>query len=164
MVSKERRRYSAQRGKISHQRFVTACEFNKKYKTRNSSRQEDMKDHVDVWVERRDGKEYGVDVKGGTTYDTVWVEFKNVRGDKGWLYGKASYIAFDMPEEGGFLVVPREELRKYAEKHVTKEFVDKKNAYKKLYQRKERKDVITKLNVADIKSIKNFSLLRYYRE
>tara|TARA_R110000744_G_scaffold279186_4_gene391418 strand:- start:19627 stop:20121 length:495 start_codon:yes stop_codon:yes gene_type:complete len=164
MVSQSRRLYSAQRGKVSHNRFCAACEFNKRYETRNSSRNEDMFDHIDVWVKRRDGIEYGVDVKGGTTYDTVWVEFKNVRGDEGWLYGKASYIAFDMPEEGGFLVVPREELRVYAEANVSKEFVGKQDAYKKYYQRKDRQDVITKLNVSDIKGIKGFTLLRYHKE
>ena len=164
MVSKGRRDYSFRRGKISHQKFVAACEFNMGYKTRPSTTKEDIHDHIDLWVERKDGKEYGVDVKGGTSLDTVWVEFKNVRGKDGWLYGKASFIAFDMPEEGGFLVVPREELKKYAESNVENTFVTKQEAYKKLYQRNGRQDVITKLKVSDIKGIKNFTLVKYYKE
>jgi hypothetical protein len=164
MVSNYRRRYSAQQGKIAHERFVAACEFNKNYKTRRASRKEDIYDHIDVWVMKPNGKEYGVDVKGGNHPNTIWVEFKNVRGNDGWLYGKADYIAFDMPEEGGFSVVPREGLLKYAEENVEKTFVGKDNAYKKLYQRKDRKDVITKLHLSDIKTIKNYSLVKYYGE
>lgn len=164
MVSQSRRRYSAQQGAMAHQRFVAACEFNKKYKTRRASRDEDIYDHIDVWVERNDGNEVGVDVKGGNHPKTIWVEFKNVRGDKGWVYGKADFIAFDMPEEGGFSVVRREELKDYVEQNVTKEFVTKDKAYKKFYQRKDRKDIITLLHLPDIKSFKSYNLLPYYKE
>ena len=70
-----------------------------------------MHSHIDYWLAMNpDGKKWGVDVKGNNLPDEIWVEFKNVRGNDGWLYGGATIIAFDMPEEGGFSIVDREEL------------------------------------------------------
>ena len=39
------------------------------------------------------------------------------------MYGGATIIAFDMPEEGGFSIVDREELAFFCEKHVKDEAV-----------------------------------------
>jgi hypothetical protein len=73
------------------------------------------------------------------------------------MYGGAEIIAFDMPEEGGFSIVDRIELKDYCEKNVEDVFVDnKKDAYKKKYTRKDRSDVITKLNLLDIRSLDTY--------
>ena len=45
------------------------------------------------------------------------MEFKNV-GETQDGCGGAGIIAFDMPEEGGFAIVDREELAFFCEKHV----------------------------------------------
>ena len=76
--------------------------------------------------------------------------------------GGAHYIAFDMPEEGGFSIVSREELAFYCEKHVKNEFVESANdAYLKKYQRDGRKDVITKLRLDDLQSMLSYRVWEY---
>lgn len=67
--------------------------------------------HVDcVWHGR------GVDVKcfkKSTVEGYLLVEFRNVAGEKGWVYGDADVIAFMLSD--GFLVVGRDDLRRMAE-------------------------------------------------
>jgi hypothetical protein len=46
--------------------------------------------------------------------DLVWLEFKNVQGKFGWLYGKADWIAFERDED--FVLVKRHDLALMAEK------------------------------------------------
>ena len=90
------------------------------------------------------------------------VSFKNVRGDKGWLYGGANIIAFDIPEEGGFSIVDREELAFFCEKHVRDEAVSNKgDAYLKKYTRRDREDVISILKLHDIKGLMSYRVWEY---
>jgi hypothetical protein len=167
VVTQGRRDYSNSKGNESARRFVDACRAIG-YETRKSSREEDIYDHIDYWVKRRNHKndvvESGVDVKGGNHPECVWVEFKNVLGDKGWMYGEAEFIAFDIPEIGGFAVVTRRDLADYAELVVEETFVEKKDAYRKLYQRAGRQDVISLLYLEDLKQIKSYKVLRYGRQ
>jgi len=130
-----------------------------------STQFEDRHRHVDFWMSF-DGKGYwGVDVKGNNMPDEIWVEFKNVSGDTGWLYGDAKIIAFEMPEAGGFSVVNRDELAFFCEKHVSKEVAkNKDDAYLKLYTRKDRKDVITKLYLSDIQTLKSYRVWKYFND
>ena len=69
----------------------------------HSSKKEDMIDHIDIWWDSPKKGRLGIDVKGlkksrrrDTTYDDTihWLEIQNVRGDNGWLKGRADYIAF----------------------------------------------------------------------
>jgi hypothetical protein len=78
------------------------------------------------------------------------------------MYGNAHIIAFDMPEEGGFSVVDRQELAFWCEKHVKDEVVkDKKDAHLKKYTRRDRQDVITRLNLEDIKMLQSYRVWPY---
>ena len=78
------------------------------------------------------------------------------------MYGNAHIIAFDMPEEGGFAVVDRQELAFWCEKNVIDEFVtDKRHAYRRKYSRKDREDVITKLNLHDLKCLESYRVWDY---
>jgi hypothetical protein len=127
-----------------------------------SSHTEDIHEHIDYWLAIKDGGKWGVDVKGNNLPDQIWVEFKNVRGNPGWLYGGATIIAFDMPEEGGFSIVDRQELAFFCEKHVKDEVVTNKNdAYLKKYTRKDREDVISILKLHDIKNLVSYRVWEY---
>jgi hypothetical protein len=163
-VSAHRRKYSQEEGDKAANKFVKACEAIG-YKARKSTDKEDMYDHIDYWVKRKNHRnediESGVDVKGGNHPHCVWVEFKNVIGKKGWMYGEAEFIAFEMPEENGFVVVRRKELADYAELVVEETFVPKAEAYRKLYQRAGRQDVISLLYLDDLKELKSYKVLRY---
>ena len=150
--SNERRKQSWKDGGVSASRYARVFKD-----IRKSSRDEDIELHIDFWH----GKD-GVDVKGNNLPDEIWVEFKNVQGKPGWLYGGATIIAFDIPEEGGFSIVDREELAFFCEKHVKDESVsNKKDAYLKKYTRKVRQDVITIIKLHDIKSLLSYRVWEY---
>ncbi len=160
-VSKNRKRYSNATGRCAEVRFVRAAR-NKGLLVTKSSHTEDIHEHIDYWLAIKDGGKWGVDVKGNNLPDQIWVEFKNVRGNPGWLYGGATIIAFDMPEEGGFSIVDRQELAFFCEKHVRDEVVSNKNdAYLKKYTRKDREDVISILKLHDIKNLVSYRVWEY---
>jgi hypothetical protein len=161
-TSQARRRYSNSTGRMAEVRFLRAARAKGLFVTK-SSRNEDMHQHIDYWLAMSEsGSKWGVDVKGNNLPDEIWCEFKNVAGNPGWMYGGATIIAFDMPEEGGFSIVDREELALFCEKNVKDEAVtDKKNAYLKRYTRKDRQDVITILKLHDIKTLVSYRVWEY---
>lgn len=159
-VSKGRWGYSRTEGLRSEDKFVSAC-IAKGYETKKSTRDEDIHLHIDYYVMRKGRKTVSVDVKGGNHPNVIWVEFKNVRGNDGWMYGKADWIAFELPEVGGFAMVQRKELVALAEEIVEPVFVDKKEADRKYYQRKDRLDVISRLWLSDIQKCKSYNVLNY---
>ena len=115
-----------------------------------TTKEVDIKKHIDFYI-TINNKVVGVDVKS-RNYDGEWVyvELKNVRGDTGWLYGESCYIAFE--REDIFLLVDRKSIVELIENKKIKERVSfAKLAYYKLYTRKNRKDLITKINLKDIK-------------
>jgi len=152
VVSKERRSKSWRAGGLAATRYERCFP-----KARKSSRAEDIFMHVDYWH-----GDLGVDVKGNNLPDEIWVEFKNVRGEPGWVFGEATYIAFDMPEVHGFVMVKREELQKYCKKNVDfSGVVAKSKAYKRCYTRKDRKDLITKLVLEDLQELDSYRVKEY---
>ena len=161
-TSQSRRRYSNATGRVAEVRFVRAAR-NKGLLVAKSSHTEDIHEHIDYWLAMNpDGRRWGVDVKGNNLPDEIWCEFKNVQGKPGWMYGGATIIAFDMPEEGGCAIVDREELAFFCEKHVSSEVVtDKRQAYLKKYTRKDRQDVITILKLHDLKSLMSYRVWNY---
>ena len=83
--------------------------------------------------------------------EEIWVELQNVRGRKGWLRGKADYIAFE--HEDYFLIVNRQELLDWCKKKIKiSSFVSNpRQALYRLYQRKNRKDIISIIKTEDFK-------------
>jgi hypothetical protein len=161
-LSNKRRAYSSATGRMAEVRFVRAARNKGLYVTKATPNQ-DIHEHIDYWLAlNHDGKKWGVDVKGNNLPDEIWVEFNNVQGKPGWLYGGATIIAFDMPEEGGFSVVDRDDLAFFCEKHVKNEKVtDKKNAYLRKYTRKDRQDVISILKLHDLKGLMSYRVWEY---
>jgi hypothetical protein len=115
-----------------------------------SSRHNDMKEHFDYFFHHKTGTKK-IEVKamkklsrsGEQQDEWIWVEFKNVGGNAGWLYGKADLIAFEFKEH--FLFVNREELAALAEKLVDRETIVKKScdAKYKGYRRWNRPNELT---------------------
>ena len=164
-IKPSRSEYQSSTGRVAEIRFLRAAR-NKGLLVTKSSHTEDIHEHIDYWLAMSPtGKRWGVDVKGNNLPDQIWCEFQNVRGDKGWLYGGATIIAFDMPEEGGFAIVDRQELAFFCEKHVSDETVTKyKNAYLKRYTREGKKDVISLLKLHDIKTLVSYRVWEYDRK
>lgn len=86
--------------------------------------------------------------------DLIWIEFKNVTGNQGWLYGASDYIVFE--RENDFVIVPRKNLASLCERLVSNIRVDKsKDCLYNRYTRKDRKDEISLIKMEDIlKNIK----------
>ena len=110
------------------------------------------------------GKESSVDVKderkkhrydSDTAEKVMWVEIKNVKGDAGWLYGKADYIAFKHID--GFIMVKRVDLIKLLDEKRLKwddgRYKKGRNFYE-TYTRDGRKDEIVMFPICDILTIK----------
>lgn len=164
MINHSRKKYSSTTGRVAEVRF-TRCAKHLGFGVLKSTDQDDMYLHIDYWLSKDGEGRWGVDVKGNNLPDEIWCEFKNVRGEKGWMYGGASIIAFDMPEEGGFSVVDRKELKNYCEDHVEDVVVShKKNAYKKKYTRHDRLDVITRIKLSDLKSLPSYRVWKYFSD
>lgn len=164
MISQTRRKYSSRTGLIAETRFKRSAE-KLGLKVMKSQKNEDIHMHVDYWLSHEGGVNHGVDVKGNNLPDEIWCEFSNVNGDPGWMYGHAKIVAFDMPEEGGFCIVNTKDLRRYCEKHVDDIVVtEKSQAYKKKYQRNGRKDLITRINLSDLKAIDSYRVWEYFKE
>lgn len=161
-IKQSRSQYQSSTGRVAEIRFLRAAR-NKGLLVTKSSHTEDMHEHIDYWLAVSPaGKRWGVDVKGNNLPDQIWCEFKNVLGDKGWLYGGATIIAFDMPEEGGFVIVDRQELALFCEKHVSSETVTKhKNAYLKRYTREGKKDVISLIKLYDLQTLVSYRVWNY---
>lgn len=124
-------------------------------------------DHVDFHLtsEEEDGSMNAmVDVKARKRVkrrdvdpqdEWIWVEFKNVRGKDGWLYGLADFIAFEREED--FVLSFRKELVDWCESHVdlsNKVFSPDQAEYV-TYTRKGKQDVISMVRMNDIIHLPN---------
>ena len=123
-----------------------------------SSSQEEIR-HIDFWVEGEKLPKTAVDVKSRKKVkrsddklndEFVWIEFANVQGKRGWLYGDSNIIAFE--RESDFLLVDRKLLARLCENLCD---VSKLNTAAGMplytgYQRKGRKDVLSLIKMTDI--------------
>ena len=149
------------------------------FNVQEATRQENMHEHwdfaLDRWGDKDDDLVYMmVDVKARkktSRKDTkfndewTWLEFKNVRGDPGWLQGEASHIAFE--REKDFVLVPRSTLLTWAEDEIQKRSrpqgkpptssraQNARDAKYKYYTRYNRNDLLTQVHIKDmIESVK----------
>ena len=129
------------------------------YTVIQTSAASNIREHIDFILARDDEPDKtAVDVKArkkvsrsSNEYDdeNVWIEFNNVRGNLGWLYGKADKIAFERAFD--FVLVDRESLREYCEATVSPVIVKSTaEAIYKSFQREGRKDVISRVPMKDI--------------
>lgn len=136
-------------------------------KITKSSKQDEFK-HIDFYVETSDKLKFSVEVKSRKKVkrndekvndDLLWIEFKNVRGMRGWLYGSADLIAFE--REFDFVMVNRKLLARLCEKlcDLTKLNVDLKMPLYTGYQRRDRSDLLSLIKMSDILENIKFSLI-----
>lgn len=153
-----------------------------------ATKNEDMYDHIDCHVGIVDkgkivrtikidlkGKKYNSRANEGKEECLCqYIEFLNVRGNSGWLFGKADYIAIEGDDK--FYCISREDLIKFCEKlfnvnlrGTTKkietvllainEWVNYSNkAHHKLYRRHNRLDIVTQIDMNDVKAMCKFTI------
>lgn len=135
-------------------RFKNIC-AKKNFKISKSTKNQDIYEHWDFKVNNS-----LVDVKGlkkisrsddEYSNNITWLEIQNVRGNVGWLKGKADFIAFE--QEDCFLIFQRKDLLDWLRKKITNyRFVNSsKEALYRLYQRRGRKDIICMAKISDFK-------------
>ena len=127
---------------------------------RFSSKNDDIYKHIDVyWKPIDKNKWFSFDVKGlrkNNRYDTnfsletTWLEIKNVYGEPGSLKGQAHYIVFEHNKT--WLIVNREKLLNELRKNVKDKTIYNVNPKTnfKMYQRKNRKDLIVRVPMSFI--------------
>ena len=119
----------------------------------------DEMNHIDFYLKSPEGIEVSVDVKSrkkinradsSVNDDLTWIEFKNVQGRNGWLYGKADFICFEREQD--FVMVNRQSLAKLCEKLVDTSLINVHNSMPLYtgYQRKNRKDLLSLIKITDI--------------
>lgn len=153
-------------GKNAESSFVDAAQKSGMQITK-SSRQDEFK-HIDFYIETSDKLKFSVEVKSRKKIkrkdekvndDLLWIEFKNVRGMRGWLYGSADLIAFE--RENDFVMVNRKLLARLCERlcDLTKLNVDVKMPLYTGYQRRDRSDLLSLIKMSDILQNIKYSLL-----
>jgi len=127
------------------------------YIVEDATREEDMLLHVDIWATTKEGKRFGIDVKGikFSNEDRIIVELKNPVGNIGWLFGKQSFVAFET--EDYFILVQRDKLciltaKLLIDETFLVESYDRMPLYKKL-NFKQNKSELVKLKLIDVLTI-----------
>ena len=132
----------------------------------HASQKDDMFNHIDLFYTIA-GKTYSFDVKSmkksnrkdSTVDDQIhWIELQNVRGNPGWIYGKANFIAFELMNS--WLIVNREKIIDWIDKKVTNKTISKSKDFYTYYQRWGRQDIVVKVKTSDLREIANFILTK----
>ena len=152
---------------------------------KQSTREEDMHDHVDCHVFVKDmgrvvrhmkielkGRKYNCRAnEGKREHRCQYIEFLNVNGDKGWLFGEADYIAIE--GDSKFYLIERKAMitfcedlfgvdlkqsLKNIEKDLSKHVWSTQPALHKLYRRRNRKDLVTQISMSDVRILSKFTL------
>tara|TARA_R110001606_G_C15340113_1_gene646481 strand:- start:963 stop:1442 length:480 start_codon:yes stop_codon:yes gene_type:complete len=138
--------------------LFAACLAKRGISCRPSNRDEQIYGHIDFHTDKGT-----VDVKAMKRVNRsdssqqnqyTWVEFKNVRGNVGWLCSKVDFIAFEYPDY--FLVVKRSSLEQKAKLICDLDNLTNKGGMEALYrgyQRAGRKDLIAMIKMSDIESL-----------
>jgi hypothetical protein len=127
-----------------------------------SSRDENIGEHWDFQI-AKGGENFKVEVKSSKRIHRndneaqakfIWVELRNVRGEIGWLFGKADLIAFE--KQTMFIFVKRLDLLAVVNKKVNlvAKVKQANDALYKIYTRDGRKDKLTLLPASDVEEIK----------
>jgi hypothetical protein len=122
---------------------------------------EEQYQHIDFVIEHPETKEIvTVDIKApkkrnrhdvNTSQDILWVEFVNVIGKDGWLYGNNKYVVFYKSDENCFYSVLTKELANLCENICNQGIAyNSYDALYKKYTRKGRQDVISMIYFSDI--------------
>jgi len=127
------------------------------YKLRRSTKHEEIKLHYDYVIEKNNSDYLRIEVKAmksrrrGKPVDPtiIYLEYKNIIGGPGWLYGKSDYIAFEQPNS--FILVFRNDLVEFGNKMLPKmKLVNKSGIEGTLYSRRNREDLVGCFDLSDI--------------
>jgi hypothetical protein len=139
------------------------------YRVRSATRDEQIA-HIDFILDAPAWKNIKVDVKARKKTARqnkqfndkwVWIEFKNVQGKDGWVYGSSNFIAFERKDD--FVIVNRVTLRNWLSRSNAARFdlPPVKNSWEakyRVYSRKGRRDQLTQVKMSDILKLDNLKI------
>jgi hypothetical protein len=148
-------------GRRAEERFAAIAQ-REGWSVVHAPKEADIHEHWDFEIQK-DGYKRKVEVKAmkrekrtdeSMNQDWVWIEFRNVRGEAGWLFGKANWIAFET--EDSFVIVDRHDLYQLVRRVVDRQakVESAREAKYKTYTRKGRPDQIAQIRMEDIWRIK----------
>jgi len=101
-----------------------------------------------------------IDVKSRKDPSSIWIEFKNINGYDGWLYGRATHFAFE--REHDFIIVSKLDLIRLVNEIVDKNTIvdSPADCMYKMYSRKKygREDLLTKIRPDDLTGIPHMTI------
>ena len=158
---------SFQLGLDAESAFVAAAQ-KEGMRVEKSSKRDEFK-HIDFYIHTPSNLKFSVEVKSRKKIkrnddkvndEFLWVEFKNVQGLRGWLYGSADLVAFE--RENDFVLVNRKLLARLCEKlcDLTKINVDVKMPLYTGYQRRGRLDLVSLIKMSDILTNIKYSVFK----
>jgi hypothetical protein len=127
---------------------------------KSSSKHEDISKHIDLWWKPDNNDKWvSFDVKGlrknkrynnDFSYENTWLEIKNISGMPGSLLGEEIYMAFEAKEK--WIISRREVLLENLRKKINDKTIYNFNPGEdfKMYQRKDRKDLIIRVPLSFI--------------
>tara|TARA_R110002051_G_scaffold324701_1_gene423220 strand:- start:959 stop:1582 length:624 start_codon:yes stop_codon:yes gene_type:complete len=159
---------SVEMGESAEKKFDRAVKAQGK-SVRKASRYEERVQHIDRWIgdkrwwpklnqTMKDKPEISVEIKAMKRIsrasskpqsEWLWVEFRNVSGGLGWLYGDAILLATEV--ETGFYLLYLKSLRSWAEFKVDRDakVANPNHAQYTSYSRKNRKDEMSLINLQE---------------
>ena len=125
-----------------------------------STKYEDISKHIDLWWKPLDKDKWvSFDVKGlrknkrynnDFSYENTWLEVKNTSGNPGSLLGEEIYMAFETKDK--WIISRREVLLENLRGKIVDRIIYNFNPDEdfKMYQRKDRKDLIIRVPLSFI--------------
>lgn len=125
-----------------------------------STKYEDISKHIDLWWKPIDKDKWvSFDVKGlrknkrynnDFSYENTWLEVKNTSGNPGSLLGEEIYMAFETKDK--WIISRREVLLENLRGKIVDRIIYNFNPDEdfKMYQRKDRKDLIIRVPLSFI--------------
>ena len=154
-------RDSFQLGRRAEELFVVTA-HSRGWSVTPASKEADIHEHWDFEIVK-DGYKRKVEVKAmkresrgdeSLNQEWVWIEFRNVRGEVGWLFGKANWIVFETADS--FLIIDRHDYYQHVRRAVDREakVESAREAKYKTYTRKGRPDQIAQIRLEDLRKVK----------
>lgn len=138
----------------------------KGFTVEKSSIKTDIHSHIDYYI-TKDNKTTSFDVKCEKGDEKIYVEFMNVQGNLGWIYGDQQCIAFVFANE--IIIVKRRDLLNFMQSKMdvaskpTKTSIESyfrvygEEAYYKTFRRYGREDVVVLIPKSDLLEVKHLT-------
>jgi hypothetical protein len=117
--------------------------------------------HKDIEVDLKTKKRF----KNKSFDKWIWIEFADKYGRKGWVYGRAKFIAFETADS--FILVNRSELADFLQRtNVARfdlPFVDQPwKAKYRVFRRPQTKETLTQIKTHDLLKLKSVQVWKKY--